>query len=294
VWRTTDAGRTWRDVAPAGSHGLLYRDVEAFSRNRAAVLAIGEAEASRILVTQDGGRHWRTTFVNHDPAAFYDCMAFFEGGRRGLAMSDPVDGRFRVLATDNSGRSWHVVPAAGMPPAVDGEFGFAASGTCIETAGRHDAWIGSGGAAARVFHSDDGGRTWHVTSSRIPASPAGGVFSLAFRNRHHGVAVGGDFEHEDVGTDASAWTHTGRHWIGGGDLGGYRSGADWVRAADRHGHTGPLLVVAVGPSGSDVSRDGGRTWHTFSDTGFHAVVCVRGHLCWASGTEGRVARLRVR
>ena len=37
-------------------------------------------------------------FVNDDPNAFYDCMAFFDR-HRGLALSDPVQGRFRILAT---------------------------------------------------------------------------------------------------------------------------------------------------------------------------------------------------
>jgi enoyl-CoA hydratase/carnithine racemase len=125
-----------------------------------------------------------------------------------------------------------------------------------------------------------------VTTAPIPATPAGGVFSLAFRGPHRGVAVGGDFENEDNGVDASGYTHNGRTWTGGGDLGGYRSGVDWVAGSHR-------TLVAVGPSGSDVTRDGGRTWSRFSDTGFHSVVCVPG-TCWASGTEGRVARLTLR
>ena len=47
----------------------------------------------------------------------------------GLALSDPVNGRFRILATDDGGRSWQVVDAD-MPPALPGEFAFAASGQC--------------------------------------------------------------------------------------------------------------------------------------------------------------------
>jgi photosystem II stability/assembly factor-like uncharacterized protein len=129
VLRTTDGGRTWKDVSPPGSSGLEFRDVEAFGAWRASVLAAGEGEASRIYTTFDGGRHWRLAFVNDDPAAFYDCMDFFDGGRRGLALSDPVGGRFRILATSDWGLSWHVLPNGGMPDAVEGEFAFAASGT---------------------------------------------------------------------------------------------------------------------------------------------------------------------
>ncbi len=163
-----------------------------------------------------------------------------------------------------------------MPAAVDGEFGFAASGTCLETAGRHDVYLGSGGAVSRIFHSRDGGRHWTVTDAPIPAAPGGGVSSLAFRGPRVGVAAGGDFDNPDVAPDSAAFTRNGRTWTGS-DPGGYRSGVDWVPGSRR-------TLVAVGLNGSDVSRDGGRTWSTFSGTGFHAVVCVRDrHTCWASG-----------
>jgi photosystem II stability/assembly factor-like uncharacterized protein len=282
VLRTTDGGRSWRDVSPPGSAGLLFRDVEAQDASRASVLAIGEADASRIYTTADGGRHWTLAFVNDDPNAFYDCMAFYPGHRDGLALSDPVDGKFRLIATHDGGYSWHVLPNAGMPPAVDGEFAFAASGTCLVTSG-HDAWFASGGGAARVFHSRDGGRHWTVTTAPIPAAPAGGVFSLAFRNPREGVMVGGDFTAPTNGANASGFTQDGDHWRPGGDLSGYRSGVDWVWGAR-------ATLIAVGPTGSDVSDDGARSWTRFDTTDFDAVDCVPG-TCWASGPDGAVAVL---
>ena len=284
VLRTTDGGRTWKDVSPPDTAGLLFRDVEAQDERRASVMSIGDGDASRIYTTTDGGRSWRLAFVNDDPSAFYDCMDFYEGGRRGLALSDPVDGKFRIAATDDGGRSWHVLPDRGMPPAVEGEFAFAASGTCLVTSGR-DAWFASGGGAARVFRSHDGGFTWKVTAAPIPAAEAGGVFSLAFRNPREGVMVGGDFTAPDNGADASGFTRDGgRTWRGGGDLSGYRSGVDWVPGAR-------ATLIAVGPTGSDVSFDGARSWTAFDTAPYDAVDCVRG-TCWASGPAGAVAVLR--
>jgi photosystem II stability/assembly factor-like uncharacterized protein len=284
VLRTTDGGRSWRDVSPPGSAGLLFRDVEAQDAYRASVLAIGEGDASRIYTTADGGRHWTLAFVNDDPAAFYDCMAFYPGHRDGLALSDPVDGKFRIAATSDGGRSWHVLSNAGMPPALAGEAGFAASGTCLVTSGR-DAWFASGGGAvARVFHSRDGGRHWTVTTAPIPASPAGGVFSLTFRDPRDGVMVGGDFTAPTNGARASGFTRDGgASWRPGGDLSGYRSGVDWVWGARE-------TLIAVGPTGSDVSYDGARRWTAFDTTDFDAVDCVPG-TCWASGPNGAVAVL---
>jgi photosystem II stability/assembly factor-like uncharacterized protein len=285
VLRTTDGGATWQDVSPPDTAGLLFRDVEAQSAHRASVMSIGNGDASRIYTTFDGGRSWRLAFVNDDPAAFYDCMDFFPGGRRGLALSDPVDGKFRIAATDDWGRSWHVLPTDGMPPAVEGEFAFAASGTCLVTSGFRDTWFGSGGpASSRAFHSDDGGLTWTVTAAPIPAAPAGGVFSLAFRNPRDGVMVGGDFTAPANGVDASGITRDGgTTWQPGGDLSGYRSGVDWVTFAR-------ATLIAVGPTGSDISRDGGASWTAFDTAPYDAVDCVP-FTCWASGPAGAVAVL---
>ena len=171
-----------------------------------------------------------------------------------------------------------------MPPAVAGEFAFAASGTCLVTSGWRDAWFATGGGASRVFHSRDGGRGWDVTAAPIPAAPAGGVFSLAFRNPWQGVMVGGDFTLPENGVDASGFTRDGgRSWLAGGDLTGYRSGVDWVSGAW-------ATLIAVGPTGSDITYDGGRSWAPFDTTAYDAVDCVPG-TCWASGPDGAVAVL---
>jgi hypothetical protein len=190
-----------------------------------------------------------------------------------------------------------------MPPAMANEAAFAASGTCLVTSGR-DAWFASGVGASRVFHSRDGGATWTVTAAPIPAAATGGgVFSLAFRNPRDGVMVGGDFSTPTNGARASGFTRDGgASWQPGGDLSGYRSGVDWyVRSPDafdrlpagrRQGLTlARATLIAVGPTGSDVSDDGGRSWRAFDATPFDAVDCVP-FTCWASGPNGAVAVLR--
>jgi len=110
VLRTTDGGHTWDDVAPAGTEGMALRDVEAHDADRASVQAIGTGTDSRIYTTTDGGASWTLAFVNDREEAFYDCMDFFADGRHGLALSDPVDGKFRIAATDDFGNGWHVLP----------------------------------------------------------------------------------------------------------------------------------------------------------------------------------------
>lgn len=286
VFRTTDGGRTWADVSPPGTDGLSFRDVEARSASRAVILAIGQGDTSRIYRTTDGGATWDAAFVNDDPAAFYDCMAFYPGGRHGLAVSDPVDGKFRILATHDFGRSWAVLPHDGMPEAPT-EFGFAASGDCLVTVG-HTAYLGSGGGAARVFRSDDHGRTWTATDSTIPPGDSAGVFSLAFRTPDKGVAVGGDFADPADGVDAVATTRNGRTWRNVGDL---THLAEDVSFVPRHGHR--LIVTGDFDDGmgTSVSNNDGRTWTRVSDLGYHALDCTHDGSCWASGSTGRVALL---
>ena len=283
VYRTGDAGATWQDVSPPGSTGLNFRDVEAEDDRTASVLAIGEGEASRIYRTTDGGATWTETFRNTEPTAFYNCMDFFPGGRQGLAVSDPVGGKFRILATADGGRSWQVLPDSGMPDST-GEANFSASGDCLTVSGR-DAWFGSGGARSRIFHSTDRGLTWTATDSGIPAGEAAGVFGLAFANPNQGVAVGGDFAAPADGVDAASTTRDGDSWSSAGDLTHLGEDAAYLRRT----------VVVVGESGavggSSVSTDGGRSWTRFSDVGFHTLDCTRDGSCWAAGGRGRVGTL---
>jgi photosystem II stability/assembly factor-like uncharacterized protein len=284
VLRTVDRGATWQQVGPPGTSTLQFRDIEAFDANRAVILSIGPGGDSRIYVTSDAGQHWTLTFMNDDPNAFYDCMTFFNA-RRGLALSDPPDGvKFRIISTSDGGQSWHVVPPAGTPPALPGEFAFAASGQCITTAHGRRAWFGTGGAAqARVFRSSNRGRTWRVSATPINSGPTSGIFALAFRSQQHGIAVGGDFAAPNTSPNNFALTRNGgRSWqLIPTAPPEYRSGAAWVNGG---------VVIAVGPTGSDASFNHGRTWTRFDGGSFDTVDCARG-ACWASGEQGRAAYL---
>ncbi|MET9766144.1 oxidoreductase [Streptomyces sp. NPDC006415] len=287
VLRTSDGGRTWRDVSPPGAAELELRDIEAFDGRRAVALAIGEGEASRVLRTEDGGATWTESFRNTDPRAFFNCLTFFDS-RHGLAAGDPVDGKFRVLSTADGGRSWRVLPDAGMPAALPGEAGFAASGQCLVSSGVKDVWLTTGGAeTARVLHSRDRGLTWTASASTLPAGdPARGVFAVAFRDRAHGVAVGGDYRADQASPEAAAVTGDGgRSWRQSATPPpAYRSGVAWLPYSR-------TAALAVGPTGTDLTLDGGRTWRTVDTGSYDTVDCTPDLGCWAAGEKGRVARL---
>ena len=189
------------------------------------ILSIGNGGDSRIYRTDDGGRTWKQGFRNASDDAFYDCLSFWDR-RHGLAMSDPVHGKFRILVTKNGGRSWRSGPAPGCrrrSTASSASRPAAPAGR--RTAGKSDAWFAGGGAAARVFHSVDRGKKWSVTDTPVVRSDAGGIFSLAARDLRRSSQWAVIREAAQVGGHVGVLRDGGTTWHAGGDLDGYRSGS---------------------------------------------------------------------
>ena len=165
-------------------------------------------------------------------------------------MGDPIDGRFLILTTDDGGKSWGRADGMSIPPALAGEGAFAASGTCLVVEGERNAWFGTGGAkVARVFRSGDRGRSWTAHETPIRASaPTSGIFSLAFRDADHGIAVGGDYKDTQAsGRVVSRTKDGGRTWsVPAGPVpAGFRSAVAYLPGP------GSPKLIAVGPTGAD-------------------------------------------
>jgi photosystem II stability/assembly factor-like uncharacterized protein len=216
IIRTPDGGATWwRLGTPEDSHDFDFRDIEAFSADVAYVMSSGPGEQSRIWKTVDGAKTWRQQYTNKAPSFFLDSLACWDV-KHCVALSDPVDGKFLVLMTED-GEQWRELPRDKMPPAmVTGdvkEGAFAASGTAI-TVGGNDIWFATGGPAARVFHSHDRGKSWTVAETPMVHGEASqGIFSIAFRDAKHGIVVGGDYKQPDkTGANAAFTDDGGKSW----------------------------------------------------------------------------------
>jgi photosystem II stability/assembly factor-like uncharacterized protein len=283
--KTTDGGATWQQLKVPGAESLDFRDVDAFDADTAYLLSIGEGEKSRIYKTNDGGRTWQLQFTNRNPKAFFDAMAFWDA-KRGVAVSDPVDGHLLIIKTSDGGATWTEVPAANVPAALPNEGAFAASGTCVAVQGRNNAWIVTGGGAARVFRSTDGGNTWQVAATPIiSGAQATGIFSVAFKDAKNGVIVGGDYTKESEARDNAAISGDGGHtWTLTKSLpGGFRSGVVYAN----HGKT--TAILAVGPKGTDYTLNNGASWTSLGTAGYHAVGFA-GATAWAVGEGGRIGK----
>jgi photosystem II stability/assembly factor-like uncharacterized protein len=213
--RTTDGGRSWIPAQVPNASGLDFRGVVAFSSDEAFLMSAGPGDHSRIYHTVDAGQHWELQFTNTNPQGFFDSIAFWDS-KHGVVVGDPIKDekgqlKFEILLTDD-GKTWQPLPAAKLPPAVEGEGAFAASNSCLAMLPVPDTniWFATGGSVARVFHSPDRGQTWQVFDTPINHGTAStGIFSIAFRDPLHGVIAGGDYKNPDRDGPNLAFTKDG-------------------------------------------------------------------------------------
>ncbi len=282
--KTVDGGTTWKVMTVPAAEKLDFRDIEAFDANTAYGLSIGNGESSRIYKTVDGGATWKLQFTNTDAKAFFDAIACWDRNNC-IAMSDPVDEHFLLISTSNGGDSWQAIGSKQSPVVTYGETAFAASGTCLITQGKSNAFIVSGGARARVLRSPDRGITWSdVNPTFISGTSGSGIFSIAMFDAKKGVIVGGNYEKPQQNKWNLAFTRNGGvSWTSGKGLGGYRSGVAYI---DKE------TIIAVGSSGSDISVDDGKTWRNLDSENYNSVQAKGKRAIWAVGAKGLIVKMK--
>jgi photosystem II stability/assembly factor-like uncharacterized protein len=288
VLRTTD-GEHWEKIAVDGGEALDFRDVEALSSDVLVLMAAGPGNQSRIYRSTDAGASWRPFHTNPEPTGFYDAIAFWDA-KNGIVVGDPVDGRFRIRTTTDGGLTWYVPKDGVMPPALEGEGAFAASGTCLfARKGERDAWFVTGGArVSRVFHTADRGITWTVSEAPVPAGTASsGLFSVAFLDAKRGVVTGGDYKQPAfAGLNGARTEDGGKTWTPAplSKTGFFSAVAAAPGAAPR--------LLAVGLAGTAESLDAGKTWKVLDTTPYNAVAFGPDGSGWAEGPKGAIVKFR--
>jgi len=289
VAHTSDGGRTWKIDTVPGATSLDLRAIFATNERRVWTSSAGLADSGQAQIFHtDDGTNWSRQFNSSDKGVFLDALAFWDKDH-GMALSDPADGKLFVLVTDDGGKAWTRVPADRVPAALPGEGSFAASGTCLIVQGKSNAWVATGGAAkARVFRTTDRGRTWTVADTPIHAgNAASGIFSVAFSDATHGVAVGGDYTKPKQPFDNVALTSDGGvTWrLARGPMPqGFMSGVAFMPG------TSGRSLVAVGLAGTARSDDAGDSWTMIDSVAYNTVAFATHDDGWAVGPRGRIAK----
>lgn len=278
---TLDGGKSWIRLSVAESGELDFRDIETTGDGSLILMSAGPGEKSQIFRSEDMGQSWTVVHRNQESQGFFNGMAF-TGDGFGLLVGDPIDGQLFLLNTSDFGKSWKRMSG---PKLLDGEYGFAASGTGIVLGKEGLAWITTGAAAARVFYTTDYGQSWDVATTPIRAGGVSeGIFSIAFHGNSNGVIVGGDYKQPEVATANCAVTSNG--------------GRDWSLTKVQMPHKACVRfldserVLAVGRTGVMLSADRGTTWHTVSEASFYTFdYDKKSGIVFLAGADGRLAKI---
>jgi photosystem II stability/assembly factor-like uncharacterized protein len=280
VMKSEDGGKSWKNISVPNCEKLDFRDIHAINTQQAWVMSSGNG--GRIYYTANGGEEWQLQFEDTNQKVFFDGLDFYDA-QNGIAFGDPINGVLDVLITNNGGKKWKRLPTTILPKTIEGEAGFAASGTGIVNKGQC-IWIATGGGAtSRIFKSKDNGQHWSVYNTPIIGGKGAGIFSMAFKDDKNGVVVGGNYlDSINSKYNCAYTTNGGESWelIESNGPKGYRS---CVTITEKG------LAIACGRTGIDLSNDF-INWKTVSEEGFY--TCDAGkNVVWLAGRRGKVGKL---
>lgn len=282
VFLTVDGGSNWKSVVVPTCEETELRSIYGWNSKRAIVFEV--APTGRAFLTEDGGDSWRVVFSSEEPRAFFNSVAFADS-LNGFAISDQIDGEFLYIKSVDAGVSWSRVD--NLPKPLKDEGNFAASNSCIEYLASGEISVVTGiGEVARVISSKDFGANWIATSTPAVTGEASGLYSISFLDSDRGVAVGGRYDNPSLDCEMAIYTTDG--------------GATWQlpEVKPREFRSSVLylsddLIFAIGKTGADISRDGGKNWSAIGDYGYYAATAVDGErMVYLSGSDGRIAKVR--
>jgi photosystem II stability/assembly factor-like uncharacterized protein len=275
--RTTDGGKTWDTGVIAGLDTLDFRSIHAFDENAAVAASAGQPAV--IFRTVNGGKSWEKVH-EEGPDAFFDGITFLNE-TSGFIIGDPVGGNWMILETLDAGKSWKAM--ASLPPSETGEAAFAASASSMIIT-ENELIFGTGGKVSNLYLYRFESKVWKKEKTPILQGRASqGIFALV-KTENAVLAVGGDYEKLDFREKNAFRLSNQSYQFPIKSPLGFRSGIAFFPKEK--------LIIAVGPSGSDLSKDDGLNWDNFSSTGYHAVrISLDQKSVWASGSQGRIGLL---
>ncbi len=274
--RTTNGGTTWNPGVITNTSGLLSSMIFAMDSLKAyvAMFRVSGTKPKGIYVTTNAGVTWtrQATASFSNSASWPDVIHFFNSND-GVAIGDPINGRFEIYTTTNAGTNWVLIPPLGNPTALSGEFGLQKFYSAV-----HDTiWFGT--SMGRVYKSVDKGWTWTVSTV---GSLGGRYAKPMFRDGQHGLLLDGSSgtgklcETSDGGATWTLVNFTGPHYWG--DIAFVPGTPNTYVRSD----------YFTGDMGCAYSFDGGHSWSDFIGTTgspFYGMAWVNRHCGWSGGVN---------
>lgn len=290
VYVTQNGGKSWQKREIPDSDSLGFRDIEVIAPGTIVLMSAGVGKNSRIYKSTDNGKTWKIVYQNTYPEGFLDTIEFWDS-KNGIAIGDPVEGKFDILLTKDGGNSWDEPQKNNIPDAFQGEAQFAASGTCISVTGKNEAWIGTGGTKSRILKTTDSGKSWKAfPSPLLQGKTSTGIFSVHFIDKNKGIIVGGDYLQEKNTDSTSAFTTDGgKAWqLNQSGILPYQSAVKSVKLNNK------IIFISTGPTGTYYTSDL-KNWKIAEKKGFHCIgVSKKDNSIWLAGSNGRVAEVIIK
>ncbi len=176
---TQNGGSTWTAASYNGFGATVFPYVLCgVTYNKAFAIAMDTVSGglASFWKTNDGGASWSLVsgVMNTGSTTFADGVMFW-GSDKGFCYGDPVNGKFDIYYTTDSGSNWTPVLAANIPVPLSGEFGYNGFEYAAKLEGGAAAFLTNMG---RVYKTSNYGVNWTLTATAPFTTVASGKIYL--------------------------------------------------------------------------------------------------------------------
>lgn len=280
-------GKTWSTQKVKGAEKLDFRDICVINEHNILLMSAGPSEkgAAKIFQSKDSGKTWKIVLDISTPGFFFDALQYDTKTKKGLLVSDPVNGQFKFFSFDSIGETFTAIDLKDFPRLLPREAAFAASGSSLLYKNDIATLVTGGSKHARVIQSQKGNlQNWKVKNQIIEADSSSGFFSIVAKNRNELLVAGGNYlkvnenkipilKSDDAGENWNKIDINPNFYI---------EKIIWSK---------PYWIL-TGPSETATYHSKKKEWKSLGSTPFHNIIESNGYLIGV-GAKGEIGRLKL-